>query len=248
MDAAAPRSTASLVLLAVIALALFATLLALGSWQVQRRSWKLDLIERVEQRLHAAPVAAPGPAGWAAIGRDDEYRRVQVEGVFLHEHETCTQAVTVRGPGCWVLTPLRTAGGWLLLVNRGFVEPARRDPATRPRGQLAGRVLVSGLLRLSEPRGGFLRQNDPAAGRWHSRDVAAIAAAQGLPGGQVAPYFIDAAETVADGPVGGLTVVAFRNPHLVYALTWYGLALMVAAGAVLVWRRERRLRLAGNSG
>ena len=32
-------------------------------------------------------------------------------------------------------------------------------------------------------------------------------------------------------PVGGLTVIAFRNNHLVYALTWFALALMLAGAA-----------------
>ncbi|AXQ31381.1 SURF1 family protein [Solimonas sp. K1W22B-7] len=239
---AAPRSTASLVLLGIVGLALFAGLVALGSWQVQRRAWKLDLIERVDQRLRAAPVAAPGPADWPAINRGDEYRRVFVEGAFLHELETCTQAATKLGAGCWVMTPLRQADGSLVLVNRGFVGPERRDPAARTAGQRTGPQRIDGLLRPSEPGGGFLRHNDPAANRWHSRDVAAIAAARGLPAGQVAPYFIDAAATVEGGPVGGLTVIRFPNSHLVYALTWYGLALMLAGGLFLVGRREWRLR------
>jgi len=240
--AAAARSPASLALLGLVAAAMFAGLLALGHWQVERRAWKLDLIDRVEQRLRAAPQPAPGPADWPAIGKTDEYRRLRVEGEFLHELETCTQAVTVRGAGCWVVTPLRTPEGWLLLVNRGFVEPQRRDAATRQSGQVAGRVTVSGLLRLSEPQGGFLRRNDPAAERWFSRDVAAIAAARRLPAAQVAPYFLDAGDSAEGGPVGGLTVLRFQNNHLVYALTWYGLALMVAGGAFLVGRREWRLR------
>jgi surfeit locus 1 family protein len=50
---------------------------ALGVWQVERRTWKLALIDRVDQRIHAAPVPAPGPDAWPAINRDDdEYRRV----------------------------------------------------------------------------------------------------------------------------------------------------------------------------
>jgi surfeit locus 1 family protein len=57
----------------------------------------------------------------------------------------------------------------------------------------------------------------------------------------VAPYFVDE-EAGADStaPVGGLTVIAFRNSHLVYAITWYGLALMVLVGAGIVIREERR--------
>jgi surfeit locus 1 family protein len=90
---------------------------------------------------------------------------------------------------------------------------------------------IVGLLRISEPRGSFARNNDPADNRWYSRDVAAIAATRGL--ANVAPYFVDAAAGQnpagsPDRPTGGLTVISFPNSHLVYAITWYALALMVA--------------------
>jgi surfeit locus 1 family protein len=92
---------------------------------------------------------------------------------------------------------------------------------------------------MSEPHGGFLRANDPAAGRWYSRDVSAIARARGL--GHIAPFFIDADASPNPGgyPRGGLTVVAFRNDHLVYALTWFALAGLSVIGVVLVLRSER---------
>lgn len=228
-------------LLALLAVA-FAGLVALGGWQIERRAWKHALIERVEARLAAAPVAAPGPEAWPGIGRDDEYRRVTVRGVFDHGRETCTQAVTVRGPGCWVLTPLVTDRGWTVLVNRGFVDPAHREAASRAGAQVEGAITLAGLLRLSEPGGGFLRANDPATGRWTSRDVAAIAAARGLDPARTAPYFVDAdaASSAPGGPVGGLTVVQFRDHHLIYALTWFGLAAMTAAAFVHLMRRPRR--------
>ena len=229
------------VLLALLATA-FAGFVALGGWQVERRAWKHALIERVEARLAAAPVAATGPDAWAAIGRDDEYRQVTVRGRFDHGRETCTQAVTVLGPGCWVLTPLRTDAGWTVLVNRGFVDPAHRGPASRHGAQTEGPVQIAGLLRASEPGGGFLRANDPAIGRWTSRDVAAIAAARGLDPARTAPYFVDAdaASSLPGGPVGGLTVVQFRDHHLIYALTWFGLAAMTAAAFGHLLRRPRR--------
>ena len=143
------------------------------------------------------------------------------------------EALTERGPGFWVVTPLRTARG-VILVNRGFVPPERRLPATRLQARTAGMVTVTGLLRLSEPEGRVLRANRPGEDRWYSRDVAAIARRRAL--GPVAPYFIDADATPSPGgvPVGGLTVVQFRNPHLVYALTWFALAALAVAGLVLL--------------
>ncbi|PMW08503.1 Surfeit locus 1 family protein, partial [Pseudomonas sp. GW456-11-11-14-TSB2] len=89
-----------------------------------------------------------------------------------------------------------------------------------------GTATVTGLLRLTEPKGAFLRYNDPGTNRWYSRDVSAISTARGL--GPVAPYFIDAdAGPAATAPVGGLTVERFTNNHLVYGLTWFALAVMV---------------------
>ena len=212
---------------------------ALGIWQLERRVWKLDLIERVDQRLKAVPVAAPAPSGWPAINaRDDEYRQLAVTGRFLGDRETLVQAVTDRGGGFWVMAPFRTDDGFTVLVNRGFVPTDKRDPATRLAGKTSGdHTGIHGLLRISEPKGGFLRANDPAANRWYSRDVQAIAAKQGV--GQVAPYFIDADATPNPGgwPVGGLTVVSFHNNHLVYALTWFGLALMVLGAVVYLLRQ-----------
>ncbi|TIU41463.1 MAG: SURF1 family protein, partial [Mesorhizobium sp.] len=77
---------------------------ALGVWQLERRVWKLDLIERVDQRLKAVPVAAPAPSAWPEINaRDDEYRQLAVTGRFLGDRETLVQAVTDRGGGFWVM-------------------------------------------------------------------------------------------------------------------------------------------------
>ncbi len=231
-------------MLGALALLALAALLALGVWQVERRAWKLDLIARVDARVHAPAVPAPGPAAWPELTRaKDEYRRITAAGAFLPGPDTLVQATTALGPGFWVLAPFRTEDGFVLLVNRGFVPGDRRDPGSRDPGTAQRRV--SGLLRITEPGGGFLRSNDPAADRWHSRDVAAIAAARGLPG--AAPYFLDS-DAVADAgalPVGGLTVISFPNSHLVYALTWFGLALMLAGAMVYVGREEWRARRGG---
>ena len=225
----------ALVALCAVLSVLFA---ALGVWQVQRLSWKLDLIERVEARIHAAPAPAPDADSFAREAPANlEYRRVVLTGRFLNDRETLVQAVTARGGGFWVLTPLVTREGFTVLVNRGFVPPDRRSPDSRQPGNIAGETTVTGLLRLSEPGGAFLRENDPPADRWYSRDVHAIAMARGL--GPVAPYFVDADGTPVPGgyPVGGLTIVRFTNNHLVYALTWFALAAMSVAGAVWVTRR-----------
>lgn len=219
-----------LLLLFVVAAAGF---IALGVWQIERRAWKLDLIARVDSRVHAPPVPIPPSSRWPSIhAADDEYRHVELRGHFLNEQSTLVDALTDAGPGVWVLTPLATDDG-TVLVNRGFVPREHETDYDRPEGDLS----VTGLLRPSEPGGRFLRHNRPRENLWYSRDVAAIAAARKL--GPVAPFFVDADATAAGRyPIGGMTVVAFRNMHLVYALTWFALAILSVAGVWLLIRRQ----------
>jgi surfeit locus 1 family protein len=226
---------------------------SLGVWQIERRAWKLDLIARVDARIHAPPVAAPGPAAWPSITRSkDEYRRVSISGRFEHDRETLVTASTEDGAGYWVLTPLKTKpgfnAGFTVLINRGFVPADRKDRASRDAGEADGETSVTGLIRMTEPKGAFLRGNDISADRWYSRDVDAIAIKRGLD--NYAPYFIDADAAPNPGgyPIGGLTVVDFPNNHLVYALTWFGLALMVLGASVRFAVEAIRIRRTSKRG
>ncbi|WP_298016532.1 SURF1 family protein [uncultured Castellaniella sp.] len=243
--------TGWLVLWTVLLAAALGGFVALGTWQVHRMHWKHALIARVDGFLRAPPVSAPGPDAWAGLRADrDEYRRVALRGVLL-DREILVQANTRLGAGFWVMAPLRRDDGSIVFVNRGFVDAAHRDPARRGAAPSAGPVRIEGLLRLSQPGGGFLRDNAPAEGRWYSRDVSAMARSLGL--SSVAPYFIDqsADGAAADAtrpvrwPVPGLTVVHFRDEHLSYALTWYALAAMTAAAMAYGARQEWRRRHAG---
>ncbi|MQA36828.1 SURF1 family protein [Rugamonas aquatica] len=249
------RSRALRVSLAIAAGLMFAGFFALGTWQIFRLQWKLALIERVEQRVHAAPVAAPAIAQWPQLNAEaDDYRRVRLSGVYLQGSDTQVLASLDRGIGYWVLTPLCTADGGIVMINRGFIRAGSGGWAPQPApaaaaadacgaARAAGNapVSITGLLRLSEASG-RLRQNEPDRNYWYTRDVQAIARMRGLPA--VAPYFVDAdaaAGPVAEGaPIGGLTVVSFANSHLVYAVTWFALALMVAGGAAWVVREGRK--------
>lgn len=228
-------NTGFFLLLAALGLA-FAALVLLGIWQVHRLHWKEALIARVDSRVSAPPSPAPGPAEWPQINRQSaEYRHVRLTGHFRSGADTLVLAVTDLGSGFWVLTPFETQRGFTVLVNRGYID--QRRPVATPSGERT----VTGLLRITEPGGGFLRSNKPGEDRWYSRDVAAIAVTHGL--NDVAPYFVDAdrgQEKGAKAPVGGLTVIAFPNNHLGYAITWFALAAMtVFAAAMLIRERVR---------
>ncbi|PTR35422.1 surfeit locus 1 family protein [Luteibacter sp. OK325] len=241
-----PRGVFVLGLLAVFGVVVFIGFVALGTWQVHRRAWKHDLIARVDTRVHATPVDAPGRGQWPQVSAaNDEYRRVKLTGSFLQDKSVRVRASTELGMGSWLLTPLRTLSGDIVIVNRGFVSTTWcAGKAICTPGPI-GTTTISGLLRISEPKGAFLQKNDPSGDRWFSRDVAAIAASKGLAG--AAPYFIDADAASSpgrgegnDGPVGGLTVIAFPDNHLSYAITWFALALLTLVGGWVVWKDQRR--------
>ena len=242
------RSTFVKAVLALVGIALFIAFISLGTWQVQRRAWKLDLIERIDRRVHSQPVPVPAQSQWPQVQpATHEYLPIQAQGQWIPGRSVLTQAVSDLGAGFWVLTPLQQADGTQLLVNRGFIPSEQRilfvqQIAQAPKEPTGKPVTVQGLLRLSEPNGGFLRENAPHEDRWHSRDIEAIAQAKGL--SQAAPFFMDAGlptQTAAQvWPRAGLTVIQFTNTHAVYAVTWYGLALMVVGAAWLVVRYEKR--------
>ena len=148
-----------------------AGLAALGVWQLERRVWKHALIARVDARVHAPPVAAPGPSQWPRItAASDEYRRVQLTGTFLHRDRTLVQASTRLGAGLWVITPMQRADGTIVLVNRGFV-PAAPGPAegccctTHRRPRLRQRPRVR-QRRPADGSCGFLLGSDGSRCRW----------------------------------------------------------------------------------
>ena len=259
-----PRSVVRIIL-GIIGLCLIVLFAGLGTWQVQRLQWKLALIERVESRVNANPTAPPPAGRWTSISKEsDEYRHVRLAGHFLYEFSTSVQALSELGAGYWLVTPLCTADGSIVLVNRGFIPaadargryPARRADGNPCAGLTGTPHSFTALLRIAEPGGGFLRDNDPANNRWFSRDVAGIAAARGLTQFKpnlVAPYFVDARRGqdpagAPEHPVGGLTVISFQNNHLVYAITWYALALMVLGAWWFVARTGSNRETGRNDG
>ncbi len=228
----------------------FAVLLTLGSWQVARLTWKLELIERVESRVDAAPVPAPGPAAWPDLETDEwDYRPVEVSGRFLDGELYYYIALSdargpVGGPGYFVYAPFETDDGFVVMVNRGFVPDGRQAPESRPGSEAPdGPVTLTGLWRRDERGNMFTLEADK--GIWFVRESRKMAASLGINPREtrVAPFTIDARAdfTPASGlPQAGETIVSFTNNHLQYVVTWYGLALVLLAVFFAYARGEAR--------
>jgi surfeit locus 1 family protein len=239
-----------LLLPALFALVAIVVFIGLGTWQIQRKAWKEALIESLEQRLSAPPVDLPARERWAKLDpASDEFRRVKFSAAFVPGAEalvyTSGSALRsdVSGPGYWVFAPAQLAGGGRVVVNRGFVPEGLQDAATREAGATRGRVELLGVMRWPESRGAFSPKDDPGRNLWFVRDSAAIAAGKGW--GEVAPFYVELESPQPPGglPRAGPLKVNLRNDHLQYAITWYGLALVVV-GMFVFWLSGRAARTA----
>lgn len=244
-SSAAGHSRPRNALLLGLGLVLFAILLGLGTWQVQRLHWKEGLLETIDRRTHAAPLPLADVEKQFAATHDVDYMPVTVTGTFLHQGERHFFSTWEGDTGYNVYTPLRLDDGRFMLVNRGFVPYDLKDPAKRRQGEVAGKVTVNGLARnpLPEKPSMMLPDNDVAKNIFYWKDRDVMASTAGLPAGAVlVPFFIDADKTPNPGglPVGGVTIIDLPNNHLQYAVTWYGLAAALAAVLILRLRRTAK--------
>ena len=230
-----------------IAAAGLMVLVTLGAWQLDRRAWKVDLLDRIADRLDAAPVPLPTVIGDPA---DWDFARVIVSGRLAADRTLPLMGRIHQGrPGAYWLTPLipppgppRVEARPAILVNRGWVPlervhqigPGDRSSSTRP-----PTVTVTGVLRLPAEPGWVTPANDTDANEWYAVDIAAMAAATGLEA--VLPLVLTPdppplrpeADVEAAGrapvPVPTTVRVTIPNNHLKYALTWFGLAAALVA-------------------
>jgi surfeit locus 1 family protein len=234
--------------LTAITACVLALLVGLGVWQLRRLEWKEGLIARIEARSTAPSMSLKKAVSTARLGRDIEYSRVGVEGRFHYDKERFLYALADGTAGWDVITPLETADGDIVLVDRGFVPDALRDPSSRKLGQSEEVVSVTGLVRSPETQAIFTPDNESAHNRWFWRDLSGMARSMFLDGTtEVAPFFLAAERSKVPGgwPEGGQTRLELPNDHLQYALTWFALAVCIAvlyAVYLCNWFRERRGR------
>jgi surfeit locus 1 family protein len=175
----------------------------------------------------------------ADAGEDVSYLRVRAEGKFDNAKELYLFAVSDGTPGWHVITPLETPEGEMVLVDRGFVPDALRDPAARRQGEISDAVTVTALARRPETQGLFVPNNEIEQNRWFWRDLKAMTTSMFGEGAKdVAPFFLEAEKSEIPGgwPRGGETRLDLPNNHLQYAITWFLLALCLVVIYVIYVR------------
>lgn len=242
----------ALLIPAIAALAGLVVLLSLGFWQLERLSWKDVLIAKVSNDVALPAVPAPAPFDWPDMDHLEwDYRHVSVAGHFLNGAAYYYTALgkangPFEGPGFMVYSPFQTHESWVVLINRGFIPQGLSDDDRKSIIVVPGEELkLTGLLRRSEKPNWTTPDVDPNSLIWFARDTGHMADALDISDMTVAPFSIDlgAEFTPESGlPQAGETVVQFKNDHLGYALTWFGLAATLAGvfltyAAGTIWNR-----------
>jgi surfeit locus 1 family protein len=223
-------------------------LIGLGVWQLDRKTWKENLITTINTRLGRTPEDLPPRSSWPQLREDgEEFRRVAFPAEFLDGEEALVYTAgsplrpDVRGLGYWVFAPARLAGGSIIIINRGFVPADRKDPGTRAEGAPRGIVDIVGVLRWPEPRNFFTPADDPKNNVWFLRDSNSIATFKKW--ATAAPFYIDQEAPIPSGgwPKPGKLEAHLPDDHLQYAITWFGLALALS-GVYVVWLARHLVR------
>jgi surfeit locus 1 family protein len=216
--------------------------MGLGAWQMERREWKRDILDRI-----AANQAAPAlPFGELLKGDPlaREYGKARIAGTFLNDHEFYLAARSLKDDvGLHVITPVRTDAGQIVLFDRGFVPSGKKDPASRAASRVDGPVDLVGVVRRSQKKPYFVPDNDPAKNFWFTVDVPAMRKlAGGAPDPVLDAFFLEADATPNPGgiPRGGQTYLDIPNDHLQYAITWFLIGLtLVGVYLVYHWQNGR---------
>lgn len=190
-----------------------AILISLGVWQMQRLQWKEAILDDIDARIIAAPVAVPERPDPV----DDKYLPVIASGTITDEEVHVLVSQKRIGAGYRIIAAFETDEGRRLLLDRGFVKVDQKN-APRP----TGAAEVTGNLHWPDELGSSIPAPDLTAEIWFARDVPALAAHLGTE-----PILIIARETsLAEDPVDPLPVdnAGIPNDHLQYAITWFSLA------------------------
>ncbi|KIC09900.1 cytochrome oxidase biogenesis protein Surf1, facilitates heme A insertion [Leisingera sp. ANG-M1] len=215
------------IFLLIISGAGLAILIGLGTWQLQRKAWKEDLLHTIESNIAAVPAGLPQ----SPVEKRDRYLAVtaegEIEGNELHVFWVTKDAET----GYRVIAPFVTSDGRRVLVDRGFISAAKKNmPLNYGAASVTGNLLW--------PDEGDWTTPAPAVDTniLYARDVAYMAERL-----NTEPVLIVARSATPEAAVTphAVTTAGIPNNHLQYAITWFSLAVIWAAMTLYFLRRSR---------
>ena len=206
-----------------------ACLLYLGKWQIDRLYWKLDVLNKIDQKIAAAPVPMPGEPSESS----HKYLSVEISGQFLQESIRVLASKKRYGAGYRIIHVFRT-NGRRLLVDLGFV-----GLETDYDVDLINDISLVGNLHWPDEVDNFTPEPDLENNIWFARDVERVASAL-----QTEPILIILKDsTLKDQNIKPMPIdtTHIPNDHLQYAITWFSLAIIWALMSCLfIWTSRQK--------
>ncbi|WP_412551979.1 SURF1 family protein [Shimia sp. MIT910701] len=208
-------------------------LVSLGTWQLQRLTWKEGVIAEINARIASDPVALPEPIDLER----DKYLPVAVSGTITEDEIHLLASTRDAGAVYRLVSAFETEGGRRIMIDRGWIKTEDKD-AARP----AHDVEVVGNLHWPDERDSFTPANDVDGNIWFARDVEQMAEVL-----NTEPVLLIVREDSDKGAIATplpVDTAALPNNHLEYVLTWYGLAIVWVAMTLYYLRRMRKTKKA----
>ena len=187
--------------------------LALGSWQIIRLNWKLELINQIESSLKDIPVNLSN-------SKHKNYLRIKTRGSIDFEKQIYLYNLNEKGkPGFEVINPLKV-GNNNYLLNRGWIPFNKKEDETI---NVIDENYINGVLRKQIKPNIFKPENDLSENYWFTLDRDDIFK---FTGKNFSPYVIYLSGNT-EFPKPKSITANISNNHKKYALTWFSLAISI---------------------
>jgi len=224
--------------LAVLVLLMLGVFLALGTWQLQRKGEKEQILESEFQKSSLGTIGLP-------LELDDyspwRYREVVVSGQYLSSQQLLLENQIREGVvGVNVFTPLQTSAGAVLLVDRGWVAHAAYREQLPDISVSEQRREITGYVYTPLADGYRLGSVDNEQSGWPRMiqyiDFPQVSDILGKP---LLPLMVRLSPQAEDGYLREWAVVAFGpERHLGYAVQWFALALAMFVIFIILMRKK----------
>jgi surfeit locus 1 family protein len=190
----------------------------LGSWQIQRLTWKNDIIAKLES-AYKNPLESPALSEL----KEDGFIYASIKGRFLFDKSILLgHTIQDEQPGQFLITPLQTKQG-TLLINMGFNPSTEKLEDHFLKSYTGENITFTGLIR--KPHwNSFTPENVPENDIWYRPDIFQIATAKDLKNPIPFMMYADSASQKFDAQFPNNTLWQPNNNHAQYAFFWFTLA------------------------
>ena len=188
-------------------------LLSLGSWQLYRLNWKLDLISEIENSLKINPVEL-------SKSNNKNYLRIKTSGTIDFDKQIYLYNLNNSGkPGFEVINPI-LIGNENYLINRGWIPFDKKDKAEI---NLINTNHIIGTLKKQSKANSFKPENDIEKNYWFTLDRDDIFSYTGKKFSKYIIYINGDYKT----PEPKVITANISNNHKKYAITWFSMAISI---------------------